>query len=471
VHSVGQYSHGPPDFGLIRMLAFSVFKNVIEECKMWKRCRTLIICQAIFLIKAGALGQAPGPQTPPAPTTPSGAVMPPVVANDAKLTLAQALAQSERFNPQLAVSAHTVLGARANFSGQRAPVNPVATVTDITNTPQTFDPSDPTKYGAVFTLETSGRQAIRTQTARAQLQGAQADAKTTQLSVRQSVAAAYVNLQAANALLKTETESYADALKFRDLTSRQLELGAVPQTNAIRASVAFTQEQVNMDAAVNAVLVARVNLNYAIGRDPNTPVDAADPLAPVAPKLKVEDLLRLAFQQRPELESAEAIKRSLQSTVRFQRSQYYPDLQLGINPIAVGDGQVQLSVSLPLFDLGSIRGSIRKAQEDVKVQESQAALVRETVAQDVLNAELAVSNAQKKIAQFQSGILPLSQSLLTKTELGYQLGANSILEVLDAQSTYRSTRNDYTNALADLQLAIVNLERAVGASIGALAVK
>src|SRR5579871_2123015 len=86
----------------------------------------------------GCFGQASSPP----PEMPE---MPAPVPDTQKITLTQALAQAQQNSPLLAAAGHEVAGAKANLSGQRAPVNPILNLTAITNTPDVFDPTDPTK--------------------------------------------------------------------------------------------------------------------------------------------------------------------------------------------------------------------------------------------------------------------------------------------------------------------------------------
>ena len=50
-------------------------------------------------------------------------------------------------------------------------------------------------------------------------------------------------------------------------------------------------------------------------------------------------------------------------------------------------------------------------------------------------------------------------------QTGYQQGANSYLELLDAQRTYLSEQTDYYRALAAYRTALAALKRAVGGSL------
>jgi outer membrane protein, heavy metal efflux system len=398
-------------------------------------------------------------------TTPDPADLPPPVPVAQQITLNQALDLAQRNNPLMTVTVHQIAGAKANLAGQRAPLNPVLNLTGQTNTSDFFDPTDPTKYGLVTTLEISGRQHLRTNQARAQLEGTQAEADATRLTVRQTTAGAYIDLQVANRSLQTEQQAYDIAKRLAELTEKQFQLGDASESTAIRARIAQTQEEQNLVKAADSVKLARANLNVQIGRAPDTPIDASDALTYAPLTLDLQALQRRALESRPEMRAATANRRALEAALGMQRSQYLPDLIVGVNPLGARNGQVELGMSFPIFDLGSIRGQVHKAQEDVKAQDALTEQTRQTIRLDVQSAYLAVKRAQRLITSFQDGILPRAESLLQRVQQSLALGASSILDVIDAQQTYRTTRNDYDAALGDYQRAIAQLERALGAPL------
>lgn len=384
--------------------------------------------------------------------------MPLPIPQGRKINLSQAIAASEH-NPLLLAAIHQINGARANLSGQRVPINPTINYAGLNNTVASLNPGDLTNYNIYFPLETSGRQRWRTAQARAQLQGTEADVETTRLTVLQTVTSAYIDLQVANLTLGTERETYKTARRLSDLTEKQFQLGAASETNAIRSSIAMTQEEQNLLKAVNDVRLARANLNVQMGRSPDELVDAAEPLEYKPLTVQIETLQKLAVEMRPEIRSAEANKRALQANIGLQRSQYYPDLIFGTNGRF---DELQLGLSMPLFDFGGVRGSVRKAKEDVKVQEAQAEQVRQSVRLDVEVAYLALARAQQLVNSFQNGILPRAESLFSRVGQGYKLGASTILDLIDAQQTYRAIRNDYYAAIGDYHRALAQLGRATG---------
>ena len=50
-------------------------------------------------------------------------------------------------------------------------------------------------------------------------------------------------------------------------------------------------------------------------------------------------------------------------------------------------------------------------------------------------------------------------------QTGYEKGASTYLEVLDAQNVSKNEQADYARALADHSIALAKLERAVGGKL------
>ncbi|HEV2474178.1 MAG TPA: TolC family protein [Chthonomonadales bacterium] len=393
---------------------------------------------------------------------------PPVVPAAQRLTLAQAVQICANASPLNQASRYTVQAAQANYCGQKQPLNPIATFAAINNSVNPLDINalkNPSNYSFYQTIETSGRVGIRARLARAQLNGAMADAATTALNVREAVTAAYVNLQVADQALADEQDAYKTSVQIRDLAQQQFKAGAAPETNAIRAQVALTQEEANLFTAISNVETARAALNIQLGRNAALPVDASEPLTfhPIHPKL--EDLQAQALRSRPELVSARFNRSMLRAAVDLQRAQYYPDLTIGTD---ARFDQAFMGFTLPLFDYGSIRSSVRQAQKNLKTEEAQTAALRQSIELQVAQAYELLMAAEQTVEAFQSGTLPQSELLLGRVEKGYKLGFSTILDIIDAQNNLRAVRIAYYGALGSYRTALSQVEGAVGAAVSAL---
>ena len=63
---------------------------------------------------------------------------------------------------------------------------------------------------------------------------------------------------------------------------------------------------------------------------------------------------------------------------------------------------------------------------------------------------------------FRNGRLDRAKELFDMMQTGYEKGAASYLEVLDARQTLRAEQTEFARALADWNIARAELQRAVG---------
>lgn len=425
--------------------------------------QTLFALTVFALVLGGAYGQtsaAPVASTT-ATTLPANA---PRVPPGQSFTLAQARQMADLLSPLIVQAVDQTASQHATYESQRAPLNPTIAYAALNNTVAPFSGfGDGGDYSAYMTLETNGAQRYRAGQAGAQLSGAKAQESLTRLNVEQGVDSAYIALQVANAQLDNEKQVYGLVEQLRDLTQSQFQLGAGPQTSAIRADIALTQEEQNLIAAISTVEQARAALNVQVGREPQTPVDAAEALiyAPIN-TADTSTLIAEALRARPELASADSAVKAAHANVGLLDTQYVPNVTLGAN---ADDSGVEVGLVMPLVDLGSIRGAVKAARETEKAQQAAANQTRLAVAEAVAAAKISVDQAREAVDTDQAGVLPQTQSLLDKVTAGYKLGANTILDVIDAQQTYRSTRSSCLSAIGSYNQALDQLRIAVGGDL------
>lgn len=385
-----------------------------------------------------------------------------------RLSLEEAIREGFVRNPIALQTQFSVEGSRAFLASQRAPLNPTFNFGGVNNSVALPDFGDSSNYGLSFTIETSGRQRLRTDIAKALLGQSIGDAEAARLNLRQTIVSAYIDLQSAQKALEVERETLATVRKLSDLATSQFKVGSAPETNAMRAEIALRQEEINLARSETAKRAAVANLDVALGSEPTREIEADD-IVEVAPSSLDEDsLLREALEHRPEIASARANVRALSSTVAMQRAQSAPDLTLASD---AGSQRLFIGFSMPLVDFGSIRGSVRKAQRDVDVARTQLAQTESSVRLDVRLAVLSVRQAEAIVNKIRTEVLARAIDLRVRIEKGFALGGNTILEVIDAQQTERSTRLDYASALADLARARAQLDRATGRTRGQLWMK
>jgi outer membrane protein len=446
------------------LLISSLESNALKRAKPSSMVRAVILLAVpMVLASIAAAKQANGSPSVPAPQIVMPELPSPVPAGE-QLTLGQAIQIGLRDNPQIAASHYSVESARQNYNSQKSPINPSLSYAALNNTVAPLDYGNGfalgSNYSAYATIETNGAIRYRTGQAREQFHQAQFDAATTGLSLKLAIVDAYTALQVANRGLEVELKVYDNISKLSDLTDKRFATGAGPQSDATRARIAAIQEQQNVIADAANVNAARASLNAELGRPQNSPIDVAEPLTySPTPIDDLEELIKIGERDRPELLSANANLRALQSVVGLERSAYFPNVEVAKD--FGNDGQIFVGMSIPL-DLGGIHGAVAKARADVKVQLAQIEIERQGIDLDVRSAYINLVSAEKQVNSYETGILKLSETLVDQVRQGYALGANTIVDIITAESTYRSVESAYYTAIGTYVQAAYELKHSIG---------
>jgi outer membrane protein len=137
----------------------------------------------------------------------------------------------------------------------------------------------------------------------------------------------------------------------------------------------------------------------------------------------------------------------------------------------VNDRQISLQLSIPIFSGGLTQSKVRQSQYlwiAAKEQVVQSSRATERQARD---AYLGVISGIARVQALKQA-LASSQTALTATEAGYEVGTRTAVDVLNARRTlvqaqtdYSGSRYDFIVSLVQLRLAAGNLDRAQLAEI------
>ncbi len=324
------------------------------------------------------------------------------------------------------------------------------------------------------TLETSGRRGPRTGVARNELVTAAREGDVARLDIARDVSRAYFDLAQAQQSVALFVEVAGIVGDTRNSVQKQVEVGAIPAQDLVKAEVEAARAASDVTRAQSVLETARVVLNALMGRAPDAPLTASEPLsfAPIG-ELDPAVLAARATSDRPELAASDARVAAARENVRLQQADYRPDVALSLlqntnvndsgflRPRSTGVG---VGLIFPVFDTGRIRGRVRQAEAQAREQEALKKQANLTVLREVGAALAQVRATETLVTRYEKEILPRAQDLLNKARFGYERGGTTLLEYLEAQRTFRNTRAEYLTALGDNARARADLERAVGGS-------
>lgn len=303
----------------------------------------------------------------------------------------------------------------------------------------------------------------------ADLNAGKAGMDLVRLEVAASTEEAYFDAAEADAEERLERENLETTRQFAEAARAQFEAGDIPRSQFLRA-------QIEVDRAVDALASAttlRSNRHAALGSlaglSPETPIVLTDPLSPPTGNAIGSEVIGSAMKQRPDLAVSHWALEKSRSELRSARSQGLPDLLIegrraALDPSIPGE-TVRLGLSLPIPGLGRQRSEVRAAQESVREQEALVEEAERLARLDVGSSLRALDQARRSVEAFHSGRLERGKELLEMAKTGYEHGATSYLEYLDAQQVYRQEQADYARALCAYNKALSALRKAVGGKL------
>ena len=272
------------------------------------------------------------------------------------------------------------------------------------------------------------------------------------------------------------------ASRFLDITRQQEQLGQVAHSDAVKAEIAYgQQQQAYRDAAV-ALENTRLTLAVLLFPSLSGNFTLVDDLsgAPALPPF--DDVRTMAERGNPELRAANETLRLASHDVGLARHAFLPTLavdavygieanqfalhsriaaqpELGVLP-NLGYA-VTLNLNMPVWDWGGLRSKLRQSrsrerQAGVELSQAQRQLVANLYAlyNEAIGARAAVENLRH--------VSDLADESLRLTTLRYQAGESTALEVVDAQTTDVQARNAYDDAENRYRTALAELQTMTG---------
>ena len=285
----------------------------------------------------------------------------------------------------------------------------------------------------------------------------------------------YGLLAAQTRTLNTE-RAYGEGQHFLDLSQKLEQGGEVAHSDTIKAQIQANDLQRARDETKLAEQNARLSLavllfpnffqDFTLVNDLST--------APALPPMN--ELKELAARNNPELQAAFAALSVANKEVGVARAGYLPTLSVDMfygidaNQFAKRspDGIQNLgyagiaTLNIPVWNWGATQSKVRQAE----LQRHQAQ-VELSAAQRQAIADLQSFYAEAQLAYQQLATLQqtadLAEQSLHLTNLRYQAGEASALEVVDAQNTLTTAGNSYHDGEARYHLAMAKLQTLTGA--------
>ena len=125
------------------------------------------------------------------------------------------------------------------------------------------------------------------------------------------------------------------------------------------------------------------------------------------------------------------------------------------------DRQVSLQITVPLFSGGLTQSKVRQSQYLWIAAKEQFVQVSRATERQARDAYLGVISGIARVQALRQA-LESSQTALTATEAGYEVGTRTAVDVLNARRTLVQAQTDYSGSRYDFIVSIIQLRLAAG---------
>jgi outer membrane protein len=310
----------------------------------------------------------------------------------------------------------------------------------------------------------------------------------------------YWNVVLARESLTVQRKSFAEAQKSYDHDKKALGLGALPPLDIYRSESQVASRRVGVIQSEYALKQAEDQFRQVVGADLDPAMrvldleltDQPEPLGAL-PTTDIATTLTRALANRPELEATRQLLAGDELSIRLAHNSLKPDLELSgfysgngvagnqfntaVPPVLVsrtglGDGLSQsfhftypaygasLSLTLPLKN-HSAEANLADASVSRRRDQYQQRRTTQNITLEVTNAVHALE--QTKLSMEASKVaLDLAQQSLHADERKYELGAETVFFVLDAQTQLAQAELNLIQAQVNFQIAVAQVDHATG---------
>lgn len=292
-------------------------------------------------------------------------------------------------------------------------------------------------------------------------------------------------------LMLRTTKAYFDILGAQDsLTfskaekeaiSRQLEEAKQRFDVGLIAITAIHEAQARFDAVTASEILTENTLNKALvslreitGQTHENLAKLGDKSVLVNPSSSIEDWVNTAMDQNQVLTATAFGVEAAKQDVRVKRAGHYPFLELkGTqvyddaegssfgSPSKVKSRTLGLQLTVPIYSGGMVSSREREASHNYSQAKNKLEQVKRSVERQTREAYLNISASVSGVKALQQALVT-AESALEATDLGFEVGTRTAVDVLNARRELFRVKRELSNARYGYILSTVALKLSVG---------
>jgi outer membrane protein TolC len=304
--------------------------------------------------------------------------------------------------------------------------------------------------------------------AKRQYEGAQENTKENINIIIYDIKATYYNILFAQA----QVHVYQDTVKDYELQLSQAkgfyEYGKKPKLDIVTAEYNLGKAKLNLVKAEEILKVAKIRLSKIMGIPDYTNYELSDEMTLNKFGINSDDAIKLAFELRPELISAQKEMEAAKMNLRAERRNYTPNIGIygsyGNNlgsEYDVRTGQIGVGLNYNGLNILRIKKQVDEARSTYNMTKARYQEVKDDVYFNVKKCYTELQTASEAIVMAKLALDQAKEQYRQVTGR-YKAGVGDAIELKDGEKTYLNARLDFYNAILNYNVTAANLEQEIG---------
>src|SRR5256714_4880070 len=288
----------------------------------------------------------------------------------------------------------------------------------------------------------------------------------------------YYVVAAAQQKLETAKRAAEEGNHFFEITQQLERGGEVAHADVIKSELQMRERQRQLQEAQLSILNARLDFAVLVFPDFNDNFELIDDLHAPVPMPTLPEVQQQAARDNPDLRAALAAVQESNHDVFAARAGYLPSVsldyfygidapQFAVNSTINGlkfsnlGSSIVGSLNLPVWNWGATQSRVRQAQLRRDQTKRELSFAQRKLLAEIRSLYAEAETSLNELEGLQrSG--QLAEESLRLATLRYQNGESTVLEVVDAQTTFTTANPAYQDAAVRYRAALPNLPSLTG---------
>ncbi len=269
-------------------------------------------------------------------------------------------------------------------------------------------------------------------------------------------------------LEKVNQEAFASAELHLKQARGFYEAGTRPKIDVARAEVDVSNAKVDLIKAENGVRLSKVRLDNAMGLGEPVSYQIKDDLEFKTSDYQIDEILSLAYINRPELLELDAGLKAMSHKIDLCRQEHLPKLTArfyynweGESTPLDREWKAGVTLDLPIFSGLDTSYKLSEARDNWRGAKARIGGLKLQIRKEVEQALLSLREAEEMLSATEIAVEQAKENLRL-AEGRYEVGLATIIDLTDARVLLLDAETNRIQALCDHKIAGALIERAAG---------